>query len=134
MAETVWFNMTPEKCGAHLRKVASTPLSSSLDVHATTSQGHLQPSLSLSLDVNSVSEMVNIPLPCLEGIWKKATELLNTLGSISSALGHPEDTRMVMSHSGHRPHLVLPCTGGRYKCDGDCLNYKSLGICSQCNC
>ena len=38
---------------------------------------------------------------------------------------------MVLSRSGKRPHLILPCKGGRFKCDSDCLNFKSLGICSH---
>ena len=88
-------------------------------------------SLSLSVDVKSVSEVVTIPLPCLEGIWKKATDLLNTPRSISPAPGHPNEARMVMSLTGHRPHLVLPCKGSQFKCDSDCLNFKSLGICSH---
>ena len=86
-------------------------------------------SLSLYVDVESVYEVVSIPLPCLEGIWKKATELLNTPQSV--ALAYPDEARMVMSQSGHHPHLVLPCKGGHFKCDGDSLNFKSLGMCSH---
>ena len=87
--------------------------------------------LSLSLDVSSVSEGITVPLPCLQGIWKKATDLLNTPHAIISAPGHPEEAKMVMSSSGQCPHLVLPCKGSRFKCDSDCLNFKSLGICSH---
>ena len=61
--------------------------------------------LFLSVDVKSVSEVVVVPLTCLEGIWKKATDLLNSPQSISPAPGHPVKARMVMSR-GHRPHLV----------------------------
>ena len=42
-----------------------------------------------------------------------------------------EEARMVLSRSGQRPHLVVPCKGGKYKCDPDCANFKSLGICSH---
>ena len=87
--------------------------------------------LSLSLDVSSVSEGIAVPLPCLQGIWNKATELLNTPRAVTSAPGHPEEAKMVMSSSGQHPHLVLPCKGSRFKCDSDCLNFKSLGICSH---
>ncbi len=38
---------------------------------------------------------------------------------------------MVMSRSGQRSHLVLPCKTRRLKCDSDCMNFKSLGICSH---
>ena len=126
----MWFSMTPEKRRAHFQKVASAPVTSG--DRASAPQGQFQPSLSLSVDVHSLSELVSLPLPCLEGIWQKATELLNTLGTISSAPGHPTESRMVMSRTDHRPHLVLPCSRRCFKCDSDCLNYKSLGIWSHC--
>lgn len=63
-------------------------------------------------------------LPCLQGIWRKAEELLNSPGNYGQA-------RMVLSRSGQRPHLVVPCKGDRFKCDPDCIKFKSLGICSH---
>ena len=51
---------------------------------------------------------------------------------MSPAPGQPEQARMVLSKSGKRPHLVVPCKSGRFKCYSDCLNFKSLGICSHC--
>ena len=56
--------------------------------------------------------------------------MLNSPHGMSSAPGQPEEARMVLSRSGKRPHLVLPCKG-RFKCDSDCLNLKSLGTCSH---
>ena len=38
---------------------------------------------------------------------------------------------MVASRSGQRPHLVISGKGGQIKCDENCLNYKTLGICSH---
>ena len=38
---------------------------------------------------------------------------------------------MVESRGGKRPHLVISGKGGQFKCDKDCLNYKSIGICSH---
>ena len=38
---------------------------------------------------------------CLQSIWQKADELLNSLGSIVSAPGHSEQATMVLSHSGN---------------------------------
>ncbi len=133
--ETKWFTMKPEQRQAHLKKVATTPVTSTSDGLTSAGIGSSQTKvvspLSLSIDVQSVSEAVTIPLPCLQGVWKKATELLNTPNAITLAPGHPEEARMVMSRSGQRPHLVLPCKGSRFKCDSDCINFKSLGICSH---
>ena len=82
----------------------------------------------LSVEMTSVAAEVTIPQPCLQGIWKKAEELLNSPGSITAAPGNSEEA---LSRSGQRPHLVVPCKGGKYKCDPDCANFKSLGICSH---
>ena len=139
VAETRWFKMKPEQRQAHLRKVATASVNTSTsdisdDVTETGGDSSLTKDvspLSLSLDVSSVSEGIAVPLPCLQGIWNKATELLNTPRAVTSAPGHPEEAKMVMSSSGQRPHLVLPCKGSRFKCDSDCLNFKSLGICSH---
>ena len=134
VAETRWFKMKPEQHQAHLRKVATASVNTSTKLTETGSSSSLTKDvspLSLSLDVSSVSEGIAVPLPCLQGIWNKDTELLNTSRAVTSASGHPEEAKMVMSSSGQRPHLVLPCKGSRFKCDSDCLNFKSLGICSH---
>ena len=74
---------------------------------------------------------VYVPKACLKGIRLKATELLNSPGSITPAPGNSSQARMVMSRSGHHPHLVSPCKGvGKFKCDAVCANFKSLSICS----
>jgi hypothetical protein len=85
----------------------------------------------LSVDVNTVAAKVSVHLDILKGIWKKAVELLQLPTSMSPAPGQPEKARMVISRGGKRPHLVIPCKGGRFKCDSDCVNFKSLGICSH---
>ena len=43
------------------------------------------PSFNLSVNVDAVAGFVRVPLTCLEGIWRKATELLRTDGAIVSA-------------------------------------------------
>ena len=42
--------------------------------------------------------------------------------------GHCAEARLVLSRSGKCPHLVLPSKAG-FKCDSECANFKSLGIC-----
>ena len=121
--ELQWFSMTPDQRRIHLKKVASARV-----VSKSASSTSSQP---LSVSVSDVAASTSLPLPCLQGIWSKATELLQTPGSIVAVPGHPGNTRMVASCSGQRPHLVIPCKGGLIKCDSDCLNYKSMGICSH---
>ena len=106
--------------------VADLPPSSSLD-HSI----QLATVASLSVEISSIANDVLVPLHCLQGIWKKAEELLATPGSITAAPGSSEEARMVLSHSGQQPHLVVQCKGRKFKCDSDCANYKSMGICSH---
>ena len=48
------------------------------------------------------------------------------------APGHSIDTKMVISHSVKRPHLVVPKRkSGGMACDGDCPQYKSAKLCSH---
>ena len=123
VGESQWFNMTPHQRQIHMKKVASTRVGSK-SANVTCPQ-------SLSVDVSDVVASTNLPLPCFQGIWSKATELLQAPGSIVAAPGHPANTWMVASRSGQRPHLVAPCKGELIKCDNECLNYKSMGICSH---
>ena len=58
----------------------------------------------LAVDVNSVADAVTVPALCLQSIWQKAEELINSSGSIVSAPGHSEQAKMVLSRSGNRPH------------------------------
>ena len=76
-----------------------------------------------------MAESVSVPLVVLKGMWQKAEQLLASSTSISAAPGHPPNSRMVESRSGKRPHLVVSGKGGQFKCDEDCLNFKSMGIC-----
>ena len=142
VSEERWFKMNGKQRLDHVRRVSaakvlehtrSEPLltqgpSTSTSISISTSTRTPQ---MLSVDVNTVAANVSVPLDCLKGIWQKAEELLQSPGGMSSAPGQPEQARMVLSRSGKRPHLVLPCKGGRFKCDADCLNFKSLGVCSH---
>ena len=83
---------------------------------------------SLSIDVSSFAQGLSIPFASLEGIWKKAENLLSSGESLALAPGHGAEARMVKGTSDKQPHLVKPGKGGRFICDGD---YKALGICSH---
>ena len=119
--ENHWFAMSQEQRLAHLKKVSVAQVNELTQSH----------SKSLSMNISDVEALVNIPFPCLEGIWKKAADLITTPGNITPAPGNSPEVKMVTSYSGQRPHLVMPCKSGMYKCDSDCLNYKSMGLCSH---
>lgn len=126
-----WFKMSEKQRQDHLAKVAKTKVSSTTSrITPPCSSQSVKSSKTLSVDVNRVAAKVSVPLECLVGIWQKAEELLQSPSDMSPAPGQPENARMVISRSGKRPHLVLPSKSG-YKCDSDCLNFKSIGLCSH---
>ena len=57
-------------------------------------------SMSLSVSCEDFSKDVIVPLKCLEGIWEKAVQLLNTDGAIVPAPGQKLESRIVLSYSG----------------------------------
>ena len=140
MAEEKWFNMTPETRRKHIAMVHQTVViaASSLGT-ATPGETTLLPSSStsfcsnptLSVELKSFASVVKNPQPVLEGIWRKASELISAPHKIASAPGCSFLARMVESKSDKRPHLVTPGKGGKFACYSSCPNYKSFGLCSH---
>ena len=127
--------MTSQQQRKHLDRIAHASVTdlgdtSIVNPFPSTSERMLS-GTSLSVDVHELASEVTIPLTCLQGIWTKATELLSTAGSMVPAPGCDSGARLVLSRSGKHPHLVLPCKSSGFKCDSDCANFKSLGICSH---
>ena len=84
----------------------------------------------LSVNVESFSKSVSVPFLTLSGIWTKAGNLLqDTANNFSMSPGSHSQARMVRSSSSTTPHLVKQGKGGNFVCD--CINYKSLRICSH---
>ena len=83
---------------------------------------------SLSISCEDFSKDVIVPLKCLEGIWEKATQLLNTDGAIVPAPGQKPEARMVLSYSGKIPHMVSYIKTGDFACDANCPNWGSVHI------
>ena len=130
ICEAKWFKMSIQQRQSHLKKVATVGVVSNTQ-KTLISNLPVANALPLDIDVESVAASVTVPLPCLQGVWKKATELISSSSSIAAAPGQVSEARMVESRGGQRPHLVVPCKRGIFKCDNDCLNYKSIGICSH---
>ena len=96
--------------------------------HASTSSGDTTspfvPPLHFSPQITVLSSKLGLPKDAIEGIAKKAVDILSTDGAITQVPGHSNDAKMVLSYSGKRPHLVLPkrkCSG--MFCDDDCPQY-----------
>ena len=118
----------------HIKKVASTHLSNGSDKSLRVSS--LDPPFGnasqLSLSAEHFHSGLKIPLAFVQGIWQKAEELLCEPNAISAAPACDSKNRMVRSRSGKRPHLVTSNKQGRYTCDNDCPNWKSMKLFPYC--
>jgi len=111
--------------------LSAGPSGSMSDPPVTTSHSSQSQSTVLSAKLSVLSSKLGLPTAAIERIAKKAADILQTEGAIVSAPGQPVAARMVVSHSGKRPHLVLPKKkSGGMSCDDDCPQYKSAKLCS----
>ena len=124
--------MSSEQRARHLSRIQSKELRVVSDIadHEKNDAESRQVT-ELSVSVNEAGKGMNIPITCLEGIWRKAAELLRTDSAMVTAPGQCDEARMVLSYSGKPPHLVIPGKGGCFSCDSNCPNWKSMGICSH---
>ena len=105
--------------------------STSPSFHSTSPSSDTSHSSVLSAKLSVLSGKLGLPNVAIDGIAKKAAEILQTEGAIASAPGQPAEARMVISRSGKRPHLVIPKKMGGMACDDDCPMYKSAKLCSH---
>ena len=125
--ESKWFQMTKQQREKHMKKVADTSLKGyELDVCTESKPS----SLSITAEECHSGDH-KVPLASIQGIWKKAEELLAQPNAVVTAPGFDASVKMVASKSGKRPHLVKSGKGGRVSCDSDCPNWRSLNICSH---
>lgn len=87
----------------------------------------------LSISLEEVRKYVNAAGTfSVEGMYRKASELVTIPGNITAAPGCPTDARVVASRSGVKPHIVMPGKAkGQFVCETSCINWKSYGICSH---
>ena len=93
--------------------------------HASTSSPLVPPTSLLTTKLFVLSSKLGLPKDAIEGIAKKAVDILSTDGAITQVPGHSNDAKMVLRYSGKRPRLILPkrkCSG--MFCDDDCAQYK----------
>ena len=127
VGEAKCFQMTKQQRETHMKKVTTT----SLKGYELNDCAESKPS-SLSITAEEChSGDHKVPLASIQGVWKKAEELLAQPNAIITAPGFDTSAKMVASRSGKRPHLVKCEKGDRVSCDNDCPNWKSLNICSH---
>lgn len=131
--ESKWFSMSIPQRKNHLAKVhSSAVMTISEDSQEYNKESDSSQLMQLSVSVESAASSVNVPLTCLQGIWRKAAELIHNENAIVPAPGQDEEARMVQSYCSKKtPHLVTPTKGGGYACDVNCPNWKSISICSH---
>ena len=125
--EANWFKMTKLQKEKHMKKVSTSTLKN-LD---------LVPSEARPCSLSATAEQCHsgdqkVPFASIQGIWRKAEELITEPNAIVPIPRFNEGVMMVLSRSGKRPHLIKCGKGGRVSCDSDCPNWKSLNICSHC--
>lgn len=86
--------MTATQRANHLSKVHSFSLSeNSLSTGISTSL-QLSDGSKLSADSQTAVKGMNVPISCIEGIWRKATDLKGNHSAIVAAPGHNSDARL----------------------------------------
>lgn len=132
--ESEWFKMNRDQRERHMKKVASTHLSTRSDksLHVGAPEPLVGSASQLSVSAEHFHSGLKVPLEAVQGIWNKAEELLREPNAISAAPGCDSKSRMVISCSGKRPDLVTSTKQGRYACDNDCPNWKAMKLCSHC--
>ena len=136
ISETDWFRMSREQRKKHMHKVSTVQFAFTSgipgDIEQRSSNSEsMSTSAQLSVRPEDFHSGLKILLAAIQGIWKKAEELLSDPNAISPAPGYDSRCKMVMSRSGKRPHLVTCTKQGKYTCDSECPNWKSVNICSH---
>jgi hypothetical protein len=148
-----WWKMSEEQKKLHLHKfhtcTVSNPVSQSAIVaagmlrkgkekkaHAAYKPSDQNKSLTtnLAVTVDNALTMLDMPQETIEGLWNKATRLINDAQALSNVPGGDPLDCFVLSTSNCQPHMVRckshPETA-EYKCDDHCIHFKSLGLCSH---
>lgn len=119
VAENKWFKMNTQQGTKHVSKVQSLAIEDEheLSTESELTQRTMEPvhkqeaapiSTLLSVNVASAAKGLSIPLTCIQGVWKKAAELLHKPNSMVTAPGWCAEACMVLSYSGRVPRMVVP--------------------------
>ncbi|KAK3700933.1 hypothetical protein QZH41_000337 [Actinostola sp. cb2023] len=138
-----WFRMNTEQRKAHIHRFRSSSVSDishqtdkssqpkSTQVKLTQSKNaetNFTPVLSVD---PSDSGIANIPRASIEGIFRKAAEIISQPRALLPAPGSPGKAFMVASNTTKRPHFVTyDAKSNKVTCD-DCPGWKSLKVCGH---
>ncbi|KAJ7323727.1 hypothetical protein OS493_031145 [Desmophyllum pertusum] len=75
-------------------------------------------------------QIPGIPEATVQRIWSKAAAIVSKPDAIVNAPGS-NDSMLVESKTGKRPHLVTKESAGRFTCDDGCKMWLSTRICSH---
>ena len=155
-SEDTWFRMTSDQRLVYIKKLNSCSVRAQNSCQSIASGQHANSSTTAAIeevtetqenvirgnfrnnDSHSIISLPHkaladtcVPQPVAEGIWKKAEMLITESNAVVMAPGCGPKDRMVKSKSGSTPHLVKTSGNCDYKCDGNCMQFKSLNICSH---
>ena len=148
VAPRKWFTSFTEKQKAGARHkfhnasvedvhVPTSPMEPSIDIdpesdNKAAGKVDQPPYMGISVNVESASNITQLPALTLRQMWGKASDLLSTTGQISPAPGCSPKARMVASFSQDKPHYISVTSDGRFECDDKCPAFKQRRICSHC--
>ena len=127
--ESEWFGpMEDEQKQKHMKKVLSTQV-----IIQRSSRPNSSSILSVPVE-SAVTTLPSISSSTLDGIWKKATLLVqNRADHILSVpwLSDPKARLVNSPSSPHQPHTVTAKANSTYVCGPTCQMYKGYSICSH---
>lgn len=113
--------MNSQQCQKHLSKVHLAVLSDiqSNESHSILHSPQFRSSMAtgddkLLVDASTAAKSTNLPITCVEGIWKKAKELLQKENAIVPTQGQSLEARMVLNYTNKAPHMVTPTKEWRF--------------------
>lgn len=129
-----WHRWSAEQREAHLKKFRKIKIpykQAEVVQHISTSQPQSDPPRPCTLSVSADEVQIpGIPEATVQGIWSKGAAIVSKSDAIVNAPGS-NDSMLVESKTGKRPHLVSKESAGRFTCDDGCKMWLSTRICAH---
>ena len=122
-----WNQLSKEQQTKHLKKVLAIQMDQFTTIESDEIANEVPP-LSVNLHMCNIN---NMPKTTLPAIFKKASSLCNTAGSIQPAPGNNSKAKMIASSRKCPPHFVRGYPSGKYECDSACPQWSSAKVCSH---